>query len=75
MFAMNGPEALLTVLWLIGVVFAVANYGRGHRGLSGVALIAVAFVVPVLGSLAAIAVFVLNARGGVVRRGDHPVTG
>jgi hypothetical protein len=75
MFAINGPEALTTLLWLVGVVFAVANYGRGHRGLGGVALIAAAVVVPVLGSLAAIAVFLLNMRSDTVRREDHPVTG
>jgi len=48
MFAINGPEALLSVLWLLGVVLAVVNYARGHRGLSGVALIAAAVAVPVL---------------------------
>ena len=75
MFAINGPEALLAVLWLVGVVFAVANYGRGHRGLSGVALVAAAFVVPVLGSLAAVAVFLLNMRGDTAHRADHTARG
>lgn len=73
MFAITGAEALLVALWLIGVVCAFANYSRGHRGLSGVALIAVAVVVPVLGSLVAVAVFGMNVRGGA-RRPEHPVT-
>lgn len=73
MFAMNGTEALLAALWLIGIACSVANYTHGHRGLSGVTLIAAAVVVPVLGSLLAVAVFVMHVRGGA-QHADHPLT-
>ena len=73
MFAINGTEALLVALWLIGVACAVANYTHGHRGLRAVALIAAAVVVPVLGSLLAVAVFAVHKRGRV-QHPDHPVT-
>ncbi len=63
MFAVTATEALLLVLWLIGVGCAVAVYTDGRRGLRGVALIAVAVVVPVLGSLLAVAVFAVHGRG------------
>lgn len=72
MFAINGAEALLAALWLIGVVCAVANLARGRRGPSGVALLAAAIVVPVLGSLLAVAVFVMHMRG-TADRADPPV--
>jgi L-cystine uptake protein TcyP (sodium:dicarboxylate symporter family) len=80
MFAINGTEALLSALWLIGLVCAVASYSQGRRGLGGAALIAAAVVVPVLGSLLAVAVFVMQRlfvmhMRGRVHRGDHPVTG
>jgi hypothetical protein len=68
-FAINGTEAVLTALWLIGTALAVANYTRGHRGLRGVALIAAAVVVPVLGSLLAVAVFAMHLRGGAQHAG------
>jgi hypothetical protein len=71
MFAINGPEGLLLVLWLIGVVCAVANYSLGRRGLGGVLLVAAAIVVPVVGSLFAVVVFALDERA---RRSNHPAT-
>jgi hypothetical protein len=69
MFAINGPEALTSALWLIGVVCAVASYSQGRRGLGGVGLIAAAVVVPVLGSLLAIAVFVMQRLFVIRMRG------
>ncbi len=71
MFAINGTEAVLAVLWLVGTACAVADYIRGHRGLRGVALIAAAVVVPVLGSLLAVAVFAMNMRGGAEHAGPR----
>lgn len=73
MFALTGSEALLAALWLLGVGCAVAAYTHGRRGLRGVALIAAAAVVPVLGSLLAVAVFAMHMRGSA-RRADHQVT-
>lgn len=70
MFAINVPEGLLLVLWLTGVVCAVANYSLGRRGLGGALLIAAAIVVPVVGSLFAIIGFALDER---TRRAGHPV--
>lgn len=72
MFAINVPEGLLLVLWLIGAVCAVANYSMGRRGLGGALLIAAAFLVPVVGSLFASIVFALDER---TRRAGHPVGG
>ncbi len=71
MFAINGPEGLLLVLWLIGVVCAVANYALSRRGLGGVLLVAAAIAVPVVGSLFAVVVFALDERA---RRSNHPAT-
>lgn len=62
MFAVNGLEALVTTMWLVGVFCAVANFTRGYRGVAGVALIAVSAIIPVLGSIAAIAIFVMHLR-------------
>ena len=67
MFGVNATEAFLVALWFIGTGCAVANYAQGQRGLRGAVLIAVAAVVPVLGSLTAVAVFVTNLR----RRPQH----
>jgi hypothetical protein len=72
-FAINGTEALLVALWLVGVACAIANHTHGRRGLRGVALIAAAVVVPVLGSLLAVTVFAMHTRGGA-HRADHPAT-
>jgi hypothetical protein len=72
MFAINGTEALLAAVCLVGVVCAVASYSQGRCGLGGVMLIAAAVVVPVLGSLLAVAVFAMNMRGRA--HPDHPAT-
>jgi hypothetical protein len=73
MFGINGTEALLVALWFIGIASAIAAYVNGHRGLRGVMLIAVAVVVPVLGSLLAVAVFAMHVRREA-QHADHPVT-
>ncbi len=73
MFGINGTEAVLVALWFIGVASAIATYAHGHRGLRGAMLIAIAVVVPVLGSLLAVAVFALHMRREA-RHADHPVT-
>jgi multisubunit Na+/H+ antiporter MnhG subunit len=70
MFGINGVEALFVVLWLVGIACAVADHQRGHRR---AVLIAVAVVVPVLGSLLAVAVFAAHYRGGA-HHVDPPVT-
>ena len=73
MFAVDGTEGLLLALWLIGVVCAIADYSRGFRGLGGLALIGTAVVIPVVGSLLAVVVFMMDMRGRA-HRADHSVT-
>ena len=70
MFAINGPEGLLLVLWLIGVVCAVANYALSRRGLGGVLLVA-GHRGPGGGLSFAVVVFALDERA---RRSNHPAT-
>lgn len=55
MFELTGIEVLVVMLWLIGVVVAVDGYRRGDRGPGGVAVILAALVIPVVGSLVALA--------------------
>jgi hypothetical protein len=72
MFGVNATEAFLVALWLIGIGCAVAGCAHGRHGLRGAALIVVAVVVPVLGSLLAVAVYVTHLRG-TPQHADPPV--
>lgn len=62
MFSINGVEAFLAVLWLTGLACALADFTRGHRGASGVLVIAAAVVVPIVGSLLAFTAFLMHSR-------------
>jgi hypothetical protein len=62
MFAINGLEVLLAVVWLAGIACAVTRFVHGRRGISGVAIVAAAVMVPILGSLLAIGMFAVNRR-------------
>jgi ABC-type siderophore export system fused ATPase/permease subunit len=64
MFAVNRLEVVVLVLWLVGIICALAYLARSSRRMAGVALVAVAIVVPVAGSLVAVAVFAMHARRG-----------
>ncbi|WP_323099420.1 hypothetical protein [Intrasporangium sp. YIM S08009] len=62
MFDLNWVQAVMAVLWLVGVICAVTAFARGRRGLGGIFLVAAALVVPVLGSLLAVGIVALNSR-------------
>lgn len=70
MFAITAAEALLLVVWTVGVVAAVYGAGSISSRRRQLALLVTALVLPVLGSVIAIAV-----AGAVVVRGSSGGSG
>ena len=63
MFALTLPESALAVMWALGLMAAIVAASLWGSRLKGVGLIAVALIVPVLGSLIAVVVLAALLRG------------
>lgn len=70
MFALNGTEIAISILWLLGVIAAVLSWPRLGSVRHRVALLIAAVVLPVIGSLVALAVFAAVASGRRAHRAD-----
>jgi hypothetical protein len=71
MFALTLPEIALVVVWVLGLGAAVAAASLGGSRLKGVGLIAVALIIPVLGSLIAVVVLAARLRGRSSRTSER----
>lgn len=58
-FAINPLEVVVVTLWLLGLFCAIMSFRRIRSAPLGILLIAVALLVPLVGGLAAIAVYAL----------------
>ncbi|WGW11594.1 hypothetical protein LWF01_16095 [Saxibacter everestensis] len=72
MLGFNTIEVLLTILWALGAVAALASLFKGSSRWTNIGTVLIAFVVPVLGSLWAISyavtVFARTRRSRELKR-------
>ncbi|MFC8732555.1 hypothetical protein ACFT5B_08865 [Luteimicrobium sp. NPDC057192] len=62
MFELSPAEAVVVVAWLVGIGCAVARVRAAGPRLTSLGVLALAVVVPVVGSLLAMAAFVRRSR-------------
>jgi len=75
MFALTLPESALAVMWALGLMAAIVAASLWGSRLKGVGLIAVALIVPVLGSLIAVVVLAALLRGRSSRTSELAQSG